>query len=207
MNLKKGDVEPARWGIPPEHDIQDTVWIVSRATPGEVSETYVLGYMIEGSRLTDRNYDPEGQLALFLRAYKLASMNFDETSMLYGQEYFPPEDVVARQEHAEHLAVFLAINEAMTEEAWTLAIGDEAREEIDDCDLQICCATISAIRDVLFTAKKSGGLLRRDAGLLRQLLSVHEPPPNLARVTSPLRGVLKDLELDWAALWEANKNG
>lgn len=82
---------------------------------------------------------------------------------------------------------------SISEEEWFAAIGnrDEDEESIETCELSICCATISAIRDILIKAKKNGGLLYSDFVRLESYISYHGPMdmekcPNLARIVSLL---------------------
>lgn len=68
----------------------------------------------------------------------------------------------------------------LSEAEWEQAIGNrEDDDSLEECDLSCCCATISAIRDLLLKCQENYGLIEREVRTLRQLLGEHEyPMPN-----------------------------
>jgi len=72
---------------------------------------------------------------------------------------------------------------SMTEE-WLEAIGDRDKQEDevgnieDGCELGICCANISEIRDVLYKCREKGGMIGWERENLQQRLdnSCHDKP-------------------------------
>ena len=87
--------------------------------------------------------------------------------------------------------------DGISDDEWRAALGDrevphDEPYSIDRCELGVCCAVISAIRDLLYQCQEQGGLFAGDVQRLRSLCRQHEggtwqSKPVLARVFNQLK--------------------
>lgn len=130
----------------------------------------------------------EGKDQLFCVGYDLQTINIDAPGFP-----FMPYDLCETKELADQLAVWHPITD-MADEQWEAAIGDREKETAEDSELGICCADISAIRDLLITCRLDGGLMERDVQMISCLIAGHdhnvttnpEEFPNLQKIFTQL---------------------
>jgi hypothetical protein len=92
----------------------------------------------------------------------------DESARDYS---FKPHGLYSSRDEAEAAARWYPIE--LTREEWLRAIGDRDDGDTVDCsELPMCCANVSAIRDLLTEAWAAGGLNARDRTNLEHLLVI-----------------------------------
>lgn len=158
-----------------------------RAALHSVQEDEITGYSCIMS-------DIEGKLTIFPTDYRLHTCNVSRDSL--APEWKRNEFFLS---YEEALTMAKEYHVVAAKELWLTAIGldgseDEERIHYDDkCELESCCANISAIRDVLYEACVEGKIDAVTRASLKELLNSHEPP-------SPkpvLDKILAQLNLVW----------
>ena len=141
--------------------------------------------------------EDEGQLKLTPTDYRLSTLNVGRgelTDKWKRDEFFLSYD--------EAMSMAVEYEVVATSDEWFKAIGlsgggqDNRYDITDDCELPICCANISDIRDLLYNVCVSGkinGVTKRN---LIALLNSHEPPVN----KPVLDKILAQLNINWTPI-------
>lgn len=156
---------------------------------GKVDEGRVFQYRLSlwTADLTKQYPDSmPDQVWATLHSYYIGTFNPDTEGGTW-----PESHLFASKREAKAAAEFHKVTLSSGE--WEAAIGTEADRGRDGCELGVCCAEISGIRDTLFRCQEMGGLIDLEAKEVGAAMKHHDYPEG-AKV---LREVWKMLGLKW----------
>lgn len=142
------------------------VWIIRQR---KVIATSVTSVRFEAVKT---NEPGENRFTLMATDYRLLEINPERDDW-----YFPLYEVYATKRVAVEQARWIS-SKAIPNKVWEAAIGSREayeaytggeREISKECELQPCCADISALRDLLHRAWRHKGLIHRDVVILSRL--------------------------------------
>lgn len=143
----------------PKFKIDDLIWVQAKDGP---KACRVLSYNAKIGGENDK-------LIVVLQSYSVSD---------YCVDTVHPKLAFSSKEEVER--AFEIIPVKATDDQWFDAIGmrpETPRLEYDeDCDLGVCCATISNIRDFLAEAMRRGSLYRHEVEELQRLVDSHDKP-------------------------------
>jgi len=175
----KIDFEPCQF------ELGQKVFVVGG--PADIIESEVTAF--QGLIFKDEGRDSDHILCI-PKAVRLCTWVLNDYFQDMNPDYVPLKYITADHEEATRWAMKWPVH--LTPDEWYHAIGDRDNIDIEDCELGICCADISAIRDILIQCKEKDGITGWEREWLQGLLRSHT-----LEVGPVLREIFLTLELEW----------
>jgi len=148
-----------------------------------------------------------GYFCMRLYGYRCKEYNLSNYEKTWG--FWPSEDVYPTKAEAERQTKFTTVD--LPNKVYQKALGvdekgsrvkeSKAEDSLEDCELPICCANISEVRDQLIRCMQRKGLEKRRIDLIKDYLESSHPEflkgsekesPNLNKILKAL-GIFKSV--------------